>query len=213
MKPVVAEQLVHLLRGVRQERREDRLQAVDGAERRRRGPLPARSGSVLTSAHGAWSRDVLVDVRGEPHRLRRAPPGTGPPRCARRPCRSRRRRRRAPPGPRRVSARRLGDGAEVPVGVRQRPVDEVAPVREQLVVVAPDELGPGEVGVLRLRALPRSGSSAAGRGRSGRGSRGRRSCGRGSSRTASPPCSGTRSRRRRPAGGAACRPPTSPPSP
>ena len=40
--------------------------------------------------------------------------------------------------------------AEVAVGVRQRAIDEVAPVREQLVVVAADELGPREVGVLRL---------------------------------------------------------------
>src|SRR6185437_12938746 len=38
------------------------------------------------------------------------------------------------------------------MGVREGAVDEVAPVREKLVVVPPNEVGPGEVGVLRLRA-------------------------------------------------------------
>ena len=46
----------------------------------------------------------------------------------------------------------LGNGSEVPVRIGQRAVDEVAPVRQQLVVVAANELRPGEVGVLRLRA-------------------------------------------------------------
>ncbi len=45
----------------------------------------------------------------------------------------------------------LGNLAEVPVRVHERAVDEVPPVREQLVVVAAHELVPREVGVLRLR--------------------------------------------------------------
>ena len=44
----------------------------------------------------------------------------------------------------------LGNGAEVPLRVHERPVDEVAPVGEQLVVRAADELLPREVAVLRL---------------------------------------------------------------
>src|SRR2546421_120825 len=46
---------------------------------------------------------------------------------------------------------RLGHGAEVAVRVDQRPVHEVAPGADQLVVVAADELGPREIGVRRLR--------------------------------------------------------------
>ena len=155
--------------------------------------------------------DVLVDGRREPHRLaeRRAEATRLEMRADRVEA------RRRPPSSTAWSLggqrARLRDGAEVAVGVRQRPVDEVAPVREQLVVVAPHELGPGEVGVLRLRARRRSGSSEAGRGRSGRGSRADRSSGRGSSRTACPPWSGTRSRRRCRAGGAASPAPYSPP--
>ena len=52
----------------------------------------------------------------------------------------------------RLERARLGNGSEVPVGVRQRAVHQVAPVGEELVVVAPHELGPREVGVLRLGA-------------------------------------------------------------
>ena len=40
--------------------------------------------------------------------------------------------------------------SEVALRVRERAVDEIAPVREQLVVVAPQELRPREVAVLRL---------------------------------------------------------------
>ena len=40
---------------------------------------------------------------------------------------------------------------EVAVDVDERAMDEVAPGRDQLVVVAPDEFGPGEIGVLVLR--------------------------------------------------------------
>ena len=47
------------------------------------------------------------------------------------------------------------DGPEIAIRVGQRPVDEVSPVREQLVVVATDELGPREVGVLQLGAAGR----------------------------------------------------------
>src|SRR4029450_2087100 len=40
--------------------------------------------------------------------------------------------------------------AEVPGRVGRRSVDEMPPRRDELVVVPPDNLGPGEVGVLRL---------------------------------------------------------------
>ena len=55
------------------------------------------------------------------------------------------------------SVRRPGPGnlAEVPVRARQHAVDEIPPVREQLVVVPADELRPREVRVLRLRACGR----------------------------------------------------------
>ncbi len=47
---------------------------------------------------------------------------------------------------------RLGHDSEVLERALECAVDEVSPGRDQLVVVAADELGPGEVRVLRLRA-------------------------------------------------------------
>ena len=51
-----------------------------------------------------------------------------------------------------VSAPAAGIDADVLRRERHRAVDQVAPGRDQLVVVAADELAPGEVGVLGLRA-------------------------------------------------------------
>ena len=172
---------------------------------RRRARSPARSRSVLTSAHGAWSAEYwLTSTRAASPR--RAPRGSGRARCDRRPSSK-------PPstaGEQRlvgsVERARLGHRPEVAVRVRQRAVDEVAPVREQLVVVAPDELGPGEVGVLRLGA--RGDQVVAERVRvvALEEVAERRSRAAGSTRTACPPSSGTRSRRRRPGGRASrCR--------
>ena len=85
---------------------------------------------------------------------------------------------------------------EVPVRALEHPIDEVAPGGNELVVVAPHELRPREVGVA-VSGPAAVGSTSGCRRCTGRGSRRRgrrRSC---SSRTACPPWSGTRSRRRR----------------
>ena len=138
------------LRAVREERREDHLEAVDGAER----DVEDGAGAVavgLDERPGRLVGDVLVDLGREPHRL------------AERGAEAAALDQRADlveAGVDRREQRLVGLGelaglrhlAEVAVRVRERAVDEVAPVREQLVVVAADELGPGEVGVLRLRA-------------------------------------------------------------
>ena len=95
--------------------------------------------------------DVLVDLGREPHRLaeRGAEAAALDQRADLVEAGVDRREQRAVDVGQLAGLRHL---AEVAVRVRERAVDEVAPVREQLVVVAADELGPGEVGVLRLRA-------------------------------------------------------------
>ena len=65
---VVPEQLVHLLRGMRKKRREDRLQVVDGAERDEEdGRRPLTVG--LDERPGSLLADVLVDRGRQAHRL------------------------------------------------------------------------------------------------------------------------------------------------
>ena len=110
-----------------------------------------RSGSDSRSFHGACSeRYLLASATTRIDSLRRrAHPrplevGTdGGERAARW--------WRAGRGRRRSSSPAAGQRAEVLRGERQRPVDQVAPGRDQLVVVAADELRPGEVGVVGLR--------------------------------------------------------------
>ena len=99
-----------------------------------------------------------------------------------------------------VSSPGSGTAPKLRCALDERAVDEVAPVREQLVVVAAHELVPREVGVLRLR--PAGGQVVAQRVRvvAAEEVARPRSRGRGSCETSSPPSSGTRSRRRSSAG-------------
>ena len=147
--PVAAEQLVHLLRGVRQERREQRRAVADRLQRDvqdRRHPL----GSVSRSFHGAWSERYLLAsattriVSPSAARIRErsmsAPTVANAARVV-----------ASSAWSASVSSPGCGDRAEVLRRERQRPVDQVAPGGDQLVVVAAHELRPGEVGVVGLR--------------------------------------------------------------
>ena len=99
--------------------------------------------------------DVLVDLADRAHRLgdRRLDPLLG--RAGRRPCR----RPRAPCARTASSTGSSGPGCGISPKflaiIAAGAVDQVAPARDELGVVALDELGPGEVGVLVLRARPR----------------------------------------------------------
>ena len=108
-----------------------------------------RSGSDVRSFHGAWSDRYLF-----------ASPTTriaSPTACFCRCVRSRSPTARKPASvvassawSASVEGARGRDRAEVLVDHRGDPVDEVAPAGDQLVVGPPDELRPGEVGVLVL---------------------------------------------------------------
>ena len=148
MTALVAEQLVQLLTRERQERREDRLQRVDDAERDEQDRRRALA-VFLDDGPRRLMVDVLVPDAREPHRLGERllelpffdRPAYG---------------RKTGLDGRESPAVLIGELAglrhfsEVALRVRERAVDEVAPVREQLVVVAPQELRPREVAVLRL---------------------------------------------------------------
>ena len=136
------------LRAEREEGREQHLEAVDGAE----SDVEDRGGAVavgLEQRPGLLLARVLVRERGEPHRLGEAgleaglldQPSDGVEAAV-------------DGGEERLvlggERPGLGDGAEGAVRARERAVDEVPPRRDELVVVAAHELGPGEVGVLRL---------------------------------------------------------------
>ncbi len=149
-EPVVAEQLVQALRGERKERREEDLQAVDGAQ----GDVEDRRGAFtigLEQRPRRLLRDVLVPEAGDPHDLlERVLEARG---LDERPDRLE---AALDLGEERLvglgELARLGNRAEVLVRALECPVDEVPPRRDELVVVAPGELGPGEVRVLRLGA-------------------------------------------------------------
>ena len=115
--------------------------------------VPSRSRSARAlSFHGAWSETYLLTS-----------PTTRIASASASFCRCRRDqvadgaeagcgRRRAGPGPPSVSSPAAGISPKFLWIMRRRAVDQVAPARDELVVGAPDELGPGEVGVLVLRA-------------------------------------------------------------
>ena len=147
---VVAQELVQPLARKRQKRGEDQLQGVDDPQRDEEdggGSPPV----MLDHRPRRLMVDVLVPDARQPHGLGERGPEA----------------RLLDEFPDRVEARgdggerrlvglrqrpRRGHLAEVAIGVRQRSVDEVAPVREELVVVPAQELRPREVAVLRLGA-------------------------------------------------------------
>ncbi len=134
----VAEQLVQRLARVRQERCEENLQAVDAAERNEEHRARAPAIGVHQSPRSLGA-EVPVDTGGQRHHL--GQPGLEPG--------SLDLRRDGPEAGFDLGDHRLvdveqfgglGHGGEVPVRALERPVDEVAPRRHQLVVVAADEL-------------------------------------------------------------------------
>ena len=141
---------MHGLRGEGQERREQRLERVDAAERDIQHGRRTRAVG-LDERPRRLLGDVLIRERARAHRLGDRSSKTRAfdvradlvERCGDAVEHAR---------VRLGELARLGDGAEVAVRVDERAVDEVAPVREQLVVVAAHELVPREVGVLRLGA-------------------------------------------------------------
>ena len=147
--PGAAEQLVHLLRRVREERRQQGVAVLDRLERGVQDGVPA--GRVLLELPRRLVRQVLVRLADHPHRLggRGLLPVAGQQVADRREGARRRRQQRAV-GVGQLTGRR--DGADVLRRHRHRPVDQVAPAGDELVVVAAEELRPGEVGVLVLRA-------------------------------------------------------------
>ena len=147
-QPVVAEELVQALRGEGEERREQDLEAVDRPKRHeedRGGPLAIR----VEDRPGRLRGDVLVAEAGESHGLlQRALEPRGLDQRADRLESALHLLQQ--PGVRGGERPRLGNAAEVLVRALERPVDEIAPGRNELVVVPAHELGPREVGVLRL---------------------------------------------------------------
>ena len=147
-QPVVAEELVQALRGEGEERREQDLEAVDRPKRHeedRGGPLAIR----VEERPGSLRRDVLVAEAGESHGLLQGAlePGGLDQRADRLESALHLLQQ---PGVRGGERPRLGNAAEVLVRALERPVDEIPPGRNELVVVPAHELGPREVGVLRL---------------------------------------------------------------
>jgi hypothetical protein len=145
---VAAELLVHLLRRVRQERREHDVAVAHRLQRDVQDGAHAL-GVLVLQLPRRLVRDVLVDLADDAHRLCH---GGLLPRLG----------QQVTDGAERCGHRReqrmvrvdelsaVRDGADVLRCHGDRAVDEVAPARDELVVVAPEELGPGEVGVLRL---------------------------------------------------------------
>ena len=150
---VVAEKLVKGLRAEREEWKEERLERVDRAQRdeeHRRGAVAVG----LDDRPRGLVGEVLVRERARRHRLgeRGSKAGVLDVLADRRE-RALDRREQCAVGVGELAG--LGHGAEIAVRVHERPVDEIAPVREQLVVRAADELLPREVAVLRLGARRR----------------------------------------------------------
>ena len=145
--PGAAEELVHLLRGVRQERRQqgvavaDRLQRVASTVR-------MRSSSVSLSFQGAWSETYLLASPTTRIASAMAAFCRGAP-AASRPSRT-------PRGSSRQLVVGLGEAVSSgmePTFLAAIEIERLtrAPAGDQLVVVAAPEFRPGEVGVLRLR--------------------------------------------------------------
>ena len=130
------------MRVPKEERREENLEVVDAAKR----DVEDRRSTVailLDHCPRRLLRHVLVRERGRAHRFGEG--GLEAGLCDQLADRAESRGDAVERGA--VRGRQLARGrhvAEVPLGVRERAVDEVAPVREQLVVVPADELGPRE---------------------------------------------------------------------
>src|SRR3954449_10696692 len=145
---VPTEQLVHLLRRVREERRQQGVAVLDRLERGVEDRVAA--GRVLLELPRRLVRQVLVRLADDPHRL--ADRGLLP--VARQQVADR---SEGPRGRGQQLAVVVGELAgrghrtDVLGGHRHGAVDQVAPPGDQLVVVAAQELRPGEVGVLVLR--------------------------------------------------------------